>query len=105
MAPLSSAVPLYQDYCLKAVQDEARTLRASHMSELLTSSCLRSFVSPQLCSEARASPLSSPQTTSSPSHHPIQRANLYSCWRDLDEVKESGLLSTMTTREIRLQEV
>lgn len=101
MAPLFSAVPLYQDY-YQVGQDEPST---SRVSGLLSSSCLPSPSSHQWCSGARAPLLGSPQTGSSSPHHPVQRVSLCSCWRDLDEVKESGLLSTMTTREIRLQEV
>lgn len=106
---VSSVVPLYQDYCVQEVQDEPQvvqddpqTLGASPGSELLTASCLQPLLISQRCPEARALPLGRPPTTPSPSRHPIY---LSSCWRDLDEVKESGLLGTMTTREIRLQEV
>lgn len=106
---LCSAVPLYQDYCLQALKDDLHRLENSFVSELLTPQSLQDMqahLSPCCHSEATSPQLNPPKDTPSPPQpHPVMRVTPCSLWQDLDEVKASGLLSAMTTREIRLQEV
>ncbi|XP_044072279.1 rho guanine nucleotide exchange factor 19 [Siniperca chuatsi] len=94
--------PLYQDYCLHAVKDDLHRLKGGFVSELIT---LQGLQSRSLCHSGAASPqLNPPEATpSSPLPHPI-RVTSCTLWQDLDEVKSSGMLSNLTTREIRLQE-
>ncbi len=105
---LCSAVPLYQDYCLQAVKEDLHRLNKSFVSELITPQYLQglqSRLSPPCHSEATSPQLNPPEATpSSPLPHPI-RVTPCTLWQDLDEVKASGLLSSLTTRDIRLQEV
>ncbi|XP_034441569.1 rho guanine nucleotide exchange factor 5 isoform X2 [Hippoglossus hippoglossus] len=99
--------PLYQDYCLQAVKNDLHSLDRSFLSELITPLYLQGLqfrLGPSSHSET-TSPQSHPAeaTPSSPSAHPI-RVTPCTLWQDLDEVKESGLLCSLTAREIRLQE-
>ncbi|XP_051270391.1 rho guanine nucleotide exchange factor 19 [Dicentrarchus labrax] len=99
--------PLYQDYCLQAVKKDVLRLNKSFVSELITTQYLpglQSRLSPH-CHSEPTSPQSNPpdETPSSPLPQPI-RVTPCTLWQDLDEVKASGLLSSLTTREIRLQE-
>ncbi|XP_035003781.1 rho guanine nucleotide exchange factor 5 [Hippoglossus stenolepis] len=99
--------PLYQDYCLQAVKNDLHSLDRSFLSELITPLYLQGLqfrLGPSSHSET-ISPQSHPAeaTPSSPSAHPI-RVTPCTLWQDLDEVKESGLLCSLTAREIRLQE-
>ncbi|XP_039972351.1 ephexin-1 isoform X2 [Xiphias gladius] len=98
--------PLYQDYCLQAVKDLHR-LNKSFVSELITPQYLQglqSRLSTHCHSETTSPQLHPPEATpSSPPPQPI-RVTPCTLWQDLDEVKASGLLSILATREIRLQE-
>ena len=102
---LHSAVPLYQDYCLQAVKNELHSLDRSFLSDLITTQGLQFRLGSSSHSE-NTSPRSHSAEAAppSPSAHPI-RVTPCTLWQDLDEVKASGLLSSLTTREIRLQEV
>ncbi|AWP02666.1 putative rho guanine nucleotide exchange factor 19-like [Scophthalmus maximus] len=85
--------PLYQDYCL------AQLIAPQYLQGL------RSHLS-SLCLSEATSPPSHPHEetpSSSPPTHPI-RVTPCTLWQDLDEVKASGLLNSLTTREIRHQE-
>ncbi|KAM9759244.1 rho guanine nucleotide exchange factor 19 isoform 2-T2 [Menidia menidia] len=101
------SIPLYQDYCLRAVRDDLRRLKDGCVSELINLKHLQTAQSP--LSPCRHSGVSSPQqkspgvTRSSPLPQPV-RVTSCTLWRDLEEVKASGLLSSLTAREIRLQE-
>lgn len=105
---LCFAVPLYQDYCLRALKDDLNRLNKSLVSELITPLYLQGLQSPlsrHKCS-GTSSPIQSPAeaTPSSSPTHPI-RVTPCTLWQDLDEVKASGLLRRLTSRQIRLQEV
>ncbi|XP_040889321.1 rho guanine nucleotide exchange factor 19 [Toxotes jaculatrix] len=103
--------PLYQDYCLQAVKDDLQRLSRSFVSELITPQYLRGLQSRLIShchSETTSHQLHPPEETPSPSSsssppHPI-RVIPCTLWQDIDEVKASGLLNSLTTREIRLQE-
>ncbi|XP_071351363.1 rho guanine nucleotide exchange factor 19 [Trachinotus anak] len=95
--------PLYQDYCLQAVRDDLHRLNKSYVSELITPQYLRGL-QPHLIAQCNFPQLDPPEATpSSPPPHPI-RVTPCTLWQDLDEVKTSGLLKSLTIREIRLQE-
>nr|XP_046239422.1 rho guanine nucleotide exchange factor 19 isoform X2 [Scatophagus argus] len=98
--------PLYQDYCLQAMKEDLHRLNKSFVSELipLYLQGLQSHLSPHCHSEAISPQLNPPVTPSSPLPHPVPRVTPCTLWQDLEEVKESGLLCSLTTREIRLQE-
>ncbi|XP_034388116.1 rho guanine nucleotide exchange factor 19 [Cyclopterus lumpus] len=94
--------PLYQDYFLQAVKDDLHRLNKSFVSELMTYQQCQ--LTAQCRSEATSPKLNPPEETrSSPLPRPV-RVTPCTLWQDLEEVKESGLLSSLTTREIRLQE-
>ncbi|XP_045885290.1 rho guanine nucleotide exchange factor 19 isoform X2 [Micropterus dolomieu] len=94
--------PLYQDYCLQAVKDDLHRLKDSSVAELITPQYVQRLQSH--CYTRATSPQLSPrEATPSPPPHPI-RVTPRTLWQDLDEVKASGLLSSLTTRELRLQE-
>ncbi|XP_074501206.1 rho guanine nucleotide exchange factor 19 [Sebastes fasciatus] len=100
--------PLYQDYCLQAVRDDLYRLSQSFVSELITPQHLpglQSRLLSQCGSEATSPQLNLPAsaTPSSPLPHTV-RVTPCTLWRDLKEVKASGLLGSLTTREICLQE-
>lgn len=100
---LCSAVPLYQDYCLQALRDDLHRLNKS-VSELIKPQCLRGVQS-RLIAQCTSPPLDPPELIpSSPPPHPV-RVTPCTLWQQLDEVKASGLLNTLTSREICLQEV
>ncbi|XP_034544264.1 rho guanine nucleotide exchange factor 19 isoform X2 [Notolabrus celidotus] len=98
--------PLYQDYCLQEVKEDIFRL-TSFVSELITPQYLQglqSRLNPSCKSEA-ASPQLNPDEASPSSHLPQPiRVTPCTLWQDLEEVKVSGLLGSLTTREIRLQE-
>ncbi|XP_028262092.1 rho guanine nucleotide exchange factor 19 [Parambassis ranga] len=101
--------PLYQDYSLQAVREDLHRLKGSFVSELVTPQYLlavQSRLSPSSRS-ASSSPqqsLRSPDgTLSSPPPQPI-RVTPCTLWQDLEEVKVSGLLNSLTRKEIKLQE-
>ncbi|KAI3369986.1 hypothetical protein L3Q82_024788 [Scortum barcoo] len=99
--------PLYQDYCLQAMKQDLHRLNKGFVSELISPQSLQSLqfrFSPRSRSDATSPRLNPPEATpSSPLPHPI-RVTPCTLWQNLDEVKASGLLSTLTTREIHLQE-
>lgn len=102
---LSSAVPLYQDYNLRTLKDDLNRLDKGLVSELITPQYLQGLQSP-LCSSGPASRRQSPAQAAAPSS-PAHLIKVTPCslWQDLDEVKASGLLRNLTSRQIRLQEV
>ncbi|XP_026202575.1 rho guanine nucleotide exchange factor 19 isoform X2 [Anabas testudineus] len=96
--------PLYQDYCLQALKDDLNRLNKSFVSELITPLYLKGLQSPhshRSCSSPKQSPPKA--TPSSSPTHPI-RVTPCTLWQDLDEVKASGLLTSLTRKQIRLQE-
>ncbi|XP_042261565.1 rho guanine nucleotide exchange factor 19 [Thunnus maccoyii] len=97
--------PLYQDYCLQAVKDDLHSFSKCSVSELITPQYLQGLQSrlSLLCRSEAPSPQQSLQETTPSSHHLI-KVTPCTLWQDLDEVKAAGLLSSLTTREIRLQE-
>ncbi|XP_034022215.1 rho guanine nucleotide exchange factor 19 [Thalassophryne amazonica] len=99
--------PLYQDYCLQAVKDDLHRLNKDFLSELLRPQCLSGLhcrlISPSQ-SEAASPPLQPAEVTLSPRQTPPHPKVTCAMWRDLEEVKASDLLSSLSTREIRLQE-
>ncbi|XP_041639909.1 rho guanine nucleotide exchange factor 19 [Cheilinus undulatus] len=99
--------PLYQDYCLQEVREDIFRLTKSLVSELVTPQYLQGLQSrfSPCCKSVASSPqLQNPgRTPSSPLPQPI-RVTPCTLWQDLEEVKASGLLSSLTSREIRLQE-
>ncbi|KAL0978729.1 hypothetical protein UPYG_G00174390 [Umbra pygmaea] len=88
------AFPLYQHYCLQTLKTDLNRINKS-LSELVTAQCLPGLQSPLI-----------PHFASTVVNKPLSHARVDSCssWRDLPEVKESGLLCTLPIRVIRLQE-
>ncbi|XP_029288559.1 rho guanine nucleotide exchange factor 19 [Cottoperca gobio] len=99
--------PLYQDYCVQAVKAELHSLSEIFDPELIIPQRLQGLQSPSTAhfgSGARCTQLNPfGATPSSPLLHPV-RGTPCTLWQDLEEVKASGLLSSLTTRGIRLQE-
>lgn len=82
------------------MKDDLHRLKDGLLSELITPKYLQSLQTPMTRAE-------SPQRSAchaTPRSQPI-RVTPSTLWQDLDEVKASGLLSSLTAREIRLQEV
>ncbi|KAF7668514.1 hypothetical protein LDENG_00006990 [Lucifuga dentata] len=99
--------PLYQHYCLQSIQDDLQRLNKSYVSEVVTSQFLpglQSPLTPQSNFQTISPQLHSPEVTKCSPPPPALRVTPCTLWQDLDEVKVSGLLSSLTTREIRLQE-
>uniref|UniRef100_A0A8C7CDP0 Si:ch73-15b2.5 n=2 Tax=Oncorhynchus kisutch TaxID=8019 RepID=A0A8C7CDP0_ONCKI len=88
--------PLYQYYCLQSVKADLNRINNS-LSELVTAQCLPGLQFPPVFRMARY------VVTSPPPLSPLT-VNPCSFWQDLSEVKESGLLQTLSLSEIRLQE-
>ncbi|KAK9528884.1 hypothetical protein VZT92_013018 [Zoarces viviparus] len=99
--------PLYQEYFLQALNDDLRRLNKTFESGQITPRHL-SGVLPQFAAQcfsvATSLQLHPPEATQSPPSPQAVRVTPCTLWQDLEEVKESGLLSILTTREIRLQE-
>lgn len=99
--------PLYQDYCLQEVREDLHRLSKSFVSELIAPQYLQGLQSRLIaqCGSTAASPqlCSTKATPTLPLPHPV-RVMPSTLWQDLEEVKASGVLSSLTTREIRLQE-
>ncbi|KAM6927447.1 rho guanine nucleotide exchange factor 19 [Xenentodon cancila] len=94
--------PLYQTYCLEAVRDGLQRLKDTVESEWINPDHLQSLhLPPSLGSSSEAASVQPRSTHSSFQPFSVTPSTL---WQDLDEVKASGLLSSLTTREIRLQE-
>lgn len=90
--------PLYQDYCLQNMRDDLHRLKKSSLSGLISPQSLkthRGFDNSGSTSSKQA-PCSTPP-------NPI-KVTPCTLWQDLEEVKVSGLLSSLTPKEIRLQE-
>ncbi|KAM8756388.1 rho guanine nucleotide exchange factor 19 [Acanthopagrus schlegelii] len=100
--------PLYQDFFLQPVKEDLHRLNKSVVSEHITPQyvqAVQSRYSHGRHSEATSLQLSlCDATPPSPSPPPVPRVTPCTLWQDLDEVKASGLLSSLTTREICLQE-
>ncbi|KAM3621151.1 uncharacterized protein V6R79_006928 [Siganus canaliculatus] len=100
--------PLYQDYCLQAVKDELHKVSKNFASDMITSQYLqglRSRLGSRGQYELTSSQLNPHEATPSPPPPDrIPKVTPCTLWQDLDEVKASGLLGTLTHREIRLQE-
>lgn len=99
--------PLYQDYCLQEVKDDIFRLTKSFVTELITPQYLQGLQSrfnPSCEPEATNLQLNLAEVPSSPPVHQPIRVTPCTLWHDLEEVKASGLLSSLTNREIRLQE-
>ncbi|CAK6952523.1 rho guanine nucleotide exchange factor 19 [Scomber scombrus] len=91
-------IPLYQDYCLQEVK-EMYSLSKSFVSEPIARlSFYHTSQSPSRVERQQVVTLSSPP----PNLIRVHAAS--TLWQDLDEVKAAGLLSSLTTRQIRLQE-
>uniref|UniRef100_A0A4W5P0K3 Si:ch73-15b2.5 n=1 Tax=Hucho hucho TaxID=62062 RepID=A0A4W5P0K3_9TELE len=84
--------PLYQYYCLQSVKADLNRINTNSLSEMVTAQCLPGLQSPPVFRVPRYV-VTSPLTV-----------NPCSFWQDLSEVKESGLLKTLSLSEIRLQE-
>ncbi|KAL7408205.1 hypothetical protein ABVT39_019883 [Epinephelus coioides] len=99
--------PLYQDYCLQEVKDNLHRLSKSYVSELIAPQYLQGLQSRLVaqCGDVPA-PLKLKHPKATESSSPPQPVRVTPCtlWQDLEEVKASGLLSSLTNREIRLQE-
>ncbi|XP_020484762.1 rho guanine nucleotide exchange factor 19 isoform X2 [Labrus bergylta] len=92
--------PLYQEYCLQDVKEDLSRIAKSFVSELITQSHFHpSFKS--VAASPQSSPLQAPPSSLLP--QPI-RVIPCTLWQELEEVKASGLLGSLTAREIRLQE-
>lgn len=104
-----AAVPLYQEYCLQEVKDNLHGLGKSSVSELLPPQYLQALQSRlgSPCHSEAAPPQLEPLEANPlpPVPHPTPRVTPGTLWQDLDEVKASDLLGSMTPRDIRLQEV
>lgn len=82
------------------MKDDLHRLKDGLLSELITPKYLQSLQTPVTRAE-------SPQRSArhaTPRSQPI-RVTPSTLWQDLNEVKASGLLSSLTARETRLQEV
>jgi len=99
---LLSAVPLYQDYCQRVVQDcsecscDSRVVSEALVCEPITSQ--RRLPLQGLRFKAKLQ-VTVPQTSC------FHRDALITFWQDLDEVKECGFLDTLGPREVNRQEV
>ncbi|XP_077384698.1 rho guanine nucleotide exchange factor 19 [Festucalex cinctus] len=96
--------PLYQDYCVEAVKDDLQRLNTkTSLSELIAPEYLQNL-------RSRLVPRESPQqgppesTSPSPPDRTVIRVAPCTLWQDLDEVKVTGLLGSLTVQQIRLQE-
>ncbi|XP_008317892.1 rho guanine nucleotide exchange factor 5 isoform X2 [Cynoglossus semilaevis] len=99
--------PLYQDYCLQAVRKDLLRFDKTFLSELISPEFLQSVqscLSPSGPPEVSQPLLRSAEVTCpSPLAQPI-RVTPCTLWHQLDEVKASGLIGSLTSREIHLQE-
>lgn len=84
--------PLYQDYCLGTVKVDLQKTNQRSLSELLTPQCLPGLQTPH-----HSCPDASPPK-------PALKVTPCTLWQDLPEVREHGLLTSLTLWEIRLQE-
>ncbi|CAL8337361.1 unnamed protein product [Lota lota] len=87
-------VPLYQDYCQRAVQDLPSE---GLVPEPITSPRLLALQDIRFKAKLQVTVLPLP-----PARFP--RDNLTTFWQDLDEVKERGVLATLSPREVHRQE-
>ncbi|KAK2861999.1 hypothetical protein Q5P01_001532 [Channa striata] len=99
--------PLYQVFSLRELKDDLKRLNKSLVCELVSPEYLQglqSQLSPRCCSGTQSPKNSIAEKTlsSSPSHH--IKVTPSTLWQDLEEVKASGLLRSLTNRQIRLQE-
>ncbi|XP_067360051.1 rho guanine nucleotide exchange factor 19 [Channa argus] len=99
--------PLYQEYSLREVKYDLNRLNKSLVSELITPEYLKGLqspLSPHSRSGTQSPKQSIAETTVSPlpSHH--IKVKPCTLWQELEEVKASGLLRSLTNRQIRLQE-
>ncbi|XP_019118515.2 rho guanine nucleotide exchange factor 19 [Larimichthys crocea] len=99
--------PLYQVYCLQMVKEGLDRMNKGFVSRLISPQYvqgLQSRLSLPCPSETASPQLNSAEPApSSPPPQPI-RVTPCTLWQNLDEVKASGLLNSLTNREIRLQE-
>ncbi|XP_060897684.1 rho guanine nucleotide exchange factor 19 [Labrus mixtus] len=99
--------PLYQEYCLQDVKEDLSRIAESFVSELITPQYLQGLQShfhpsfKSVAASPQSSPLQAPPSSLLP--RPI-RVIPCTLWQELEEVKASGLLGSLTAREIRLQE-
>lgn len=94
--------PLYQDYCLQTQKNDLHKHK-SFVSEQITPQYVQNLQSSRGAhchSVATSPPVATPTL---PSPHSI-RVTPCTLWQDLDEVKVSGLLNSLTPKKIRLQE-
>lgn len=112
--PLCAAVPLYQEYCLQEVRGYLQRITKSPVSELLSPQYVQELqgrISSGLHSEAALPPPEPLEPTPTPAPHllplarPIPTVTPGTLWQDLEEVKASGILGTMTPQEVHQQEV
>ncbi|XP_061584519.1 rho guanine nucleotide exchange factor 19 [Cololabis saira] len=95
--------PLYQDYSLEGVRDDLHRLKVTFETDWINPEHLQSLhVPPSFCRSFVAAS-AQPRSTRSPPFQPFS-VTPSTLWQDLNEVKASGLLSSLTAREIRLQE-
>ncbi|XP_077430482.1 rho guanine nucleotide exchange factor 5 [Vanacampus margaritifer] len=95
--------PLYQDYCVEVVRDDLQRLNTkTSLSELIAPQYLQNLQSRLVPQESpRQSP---PRLTSPTPDRQVIRVAPCTLWQDLDEVKATGLLDSLTVQQIRLQE-
>ncbi|XP_059184858.1 rho guanine nucleotide exchange factor 19-like [Centropristis striata] len=101
--------PLYQDYSLQAVTEDIHRLSSSFVSELINPQYLQGLQTRLIgqCGFGAASnQLNSPEAAPPPPPPRPRSTRVTPCtlWQDQEEVKASGLLSSLTTRDILLQE-
>lgn len=112
---LCASVPLYQDYCLQEMKGYLQRISKTSVSELLSPQYMQGLQS-RLCSssssstEAALPPPEPLEQTAGPSvclsiPRSIPTVTPGTLWQDLEEVKASGIISSMTAKEIHLQEV
>ncbi|XP_068567815.1 rho guanine nucleotide exchange factor 19 [Cebidichthys violaceus] len=95
--------PLYQDYFRQALNDVFdKTFESGRPQQHLSG--VQSQFAAQCFSVAASLQLHPREATQSPPSPQPVRATPCTLWQDLEEVKKSGLLGILTTKEIRLQE-
>lgn len=104
--PLALA-PLYQEYFWRVWKENPPCPKPSFVSQLITPHVLdvHDLTPTQYFSDATLPPYKRLEGTLCSPLSPCVKSAPYTLWQDLKEVVQSGLLSDMTTSEIRLQEV
>nr|XP_040058686.1 rho guanine nucleotide exchange factor 19 isoform X2 [Gasterosteus aculeatus aculeatus] len=98
--------PLYQEYFWRVWKENPPCPKPSFVSQLITPHVLdvHDLTPTQYFSDATLPPYKRLEGTLCSPLSPCVKSAPYTLWQDLKEVVQSGLLSDMTTSEIRLQE-